>query len=606
MKKNAQGAAAGLQAPIEGLRVLDTCFARFLNRLAGGGSPELQMAAALVSHAASKGHICLDLTDPHSALPLQTDDVPLSFPSATAWRAALSATPVVGRPGEHAPLILDGNRVYLQRHWADECLLADAVTAYGARDTLPVDDTRVRAAIERYLPAERHDRWQRAAACMAAIRPLCVVTGGPGTGKTTTVALVLAVLLDIDPSLRISLAAPTGKAAARMQEALARARDERLAHMPDLLERFPRDAMTIHRLLGARANGGGFVHGPDNPIGADVLVLDEASMIDLPLMARLIEALPHSCRLVILGDRNQLSSVEAGAVLGDLCNTPALQRFSGPIAGRIAELTGSNLPKDMIDGDAPSIADSLVELTEVHRFSPSLGAASHAIREGDVARTLSCIESSNDISWSPATSGPGGLAPIIEEHVVNGYRRYLQASTPEERFEALRDFRLLCALRQGPYGVNAVNALVERILAHNGLLTLDGPFYAGRPLMVTRNDYALDLYNGDIGCIVMTPEGPRAAFATPSGEPRLISPHRLTAVETAFAITVHKSQGSEFRHIMLVLPDRDSPVLTRELVYTGLTRARESAVVVGTREVFETAVKRVTRRTSGLAERLWN
>ncbi len=598
--------SAAAQPPIQGLRALDTCFARFLTRLNGESSTELELAGALVSHAASKGHICLDLRDPRPALPQQAEHSPPPFPAAPTWHAALGRTSVVGRPGERAPLVLDDNRLYLQRHWTDECLLADAVRAYGVRDSLPVDDTRVRAAIDRFLPAERHDMWQRSAACAAAIRPLCVVTGGPGTGKTTTVALILAVLLELEPSLRIALAAPTGKAAARMQEALARARDEKLAGIPELLERFPGEAMTIHRLLGARVNGGGFAHGADNPVCADVLVLDEASMIDLPLMARLFEALPAACRLVVLGDRNQLSSVEAGAVLGDLCNPVSLQRFSVPMARRIEALTGSAVPKRMIDGEELSVADSLVELTTVHRFSASLGAVSSAVRDGDAARALTYIESTATIRWCQAPAVPGRLAPPIEDRIVKGYTRYLQATAVDEQFDALRDFRILCALRRGPYGVDAINALVERILARNGLLAVDGPFYAGRPLMVTRNDYALDLYNGDIGCVVATPDGPRAAFATASGEARLISPHRLTAVETAFAITVHKSQGSELRHVMLLLPDRDSPVLTRELVYTGLTRARESAVIAGTREIFETAVQRVTRRTSGLAKRLWN
>ncbi|MBD3239883.1 MAG: exodeoxyribonuclease V subunit alpha [Chitinivibrionales bacterium] len=605
MNKHTPRQTAVTAPPIEGLRVLDTSFARLMGRLSAHDTPELHLAATLVSHAAAKGHICLDLADPHAALPQQAMESPPPFPDAAAWRKSLASMPVVGTPGEHAPLILDGTRVYLQRHWADECLLADAIAAYGARDSLTVDDGRVRTAIERFLPAERHDLWQRAAACVAATRPLCVVTGGPGTGKTTTVALILAVLLDLDPSLRIALAAPTGKAAARMQQALVQARDERLGRMPDLLERFPNDAMTIHRLLGARANGGGFVHDTNNPIGVDALVLDEASMIDLPLMARLLEALPQSCRLLILGDRNQLSSVEAGAVLGDLCSTTALQRFSCPTARRIGELTGTALPQEMIGGDRVSVADSLVELTVVHRFSSSLGAVSAAVRAGDAPAALRRIESSGDISWHPAKQGASWLTSTLEQRIVTGFTRYLQATTMAERFDALQDFRILCALRQGPYGVAAINALVERILTRAGALAVDGPFYEGRPLMVTRNDYALELYNGDIGCMVMTPEGRRAAFVGPSGEPRLVSPHRLNAVETAFAITVHKSQGSELRDVMLLLPDRDSPVLTRELIYTGLTRARKSALIVAVRDVLETAIRRVTRRTSGLAERLW-
>ncbi len=594
---------------VEGLRVLDREFAALMCRLADHPSTELAWLAALVSHATGQGHICIDLHDPAAALVSSETDNPPAVPQGLARCEALRGSNVIGRPGNHTPLILDENRLYLHRYWDDEQRLAESLLERGCRRLGGVDMGDLRNNVDHYFPDVDRERWQRVAAYIAATRALCVITGGPGTGKTTTVATVAAILLHLAPTARIVLTAPTGKAASRMQQAIGIAVEQRLGTTHEVAERMPREATTVHRLLGARPNGRGFRHGPDNPVGVDILVLDEASMVDLPLMTRLFEALPQRCRVIVVGDRDQLASVEAGAVLGDLCNSDAVRSFSPDVRRDLMDKLGTPLPDDTMDHTGVGLADSLVELTTVYRYHESLGKVSRAVRDRDPHAALALLDSSPDVTWKAPPSHPRLLGASLEHDVVQGFRRYLMAADPAEKLDALGDFRILCALRHGPYGVETLNAVVERILARHELIRFDSPFYAGRPVLVTRNDHALQLYNGDIGFVDATSERDstgQVLFATPDGGFRGISPHRLPPVETAFALTVHKSQGSEFGSVVLVLPDHDVPVLTRELIYTGLTRARRGACIMADKNLFTAAVRRMSRRTSGLSARLWS
>ncbi len=443
-----------------------------------------------------------------------------------------------------------------------------------------------------------------------------VISGGPGTGKTTTVAKILVLLLEqsgID--LEIALAAPTGKAAARLKESIISSKNKGSSEpgyldCPDRVkEAIPEEASTLHRLLGFISGSPYFRHDQENPLTADIVVVDEASMVDMALMSKLLQALLPRTRLILLGDKNQLASVEAGAVLGDICDTGNIHSFSKKFCRDFKEVTGGGILVFPEGSDNPSISDCIVQLQTSYRFDENSGieALSRAVNTGDRAKAETILTSGKytDLVWKPL---PGDLMRTIEDTVIKGYESYLKSlEDPGSIFDLFDRFRILCALREGPFGVIAVNRLAERILKNAGLINPVGRWYEGRPVMITRNDYTLNLFNGDVGIVLRDPEtgDHRVFFPLSGGEYRKIHPVRLPEHETVFAVTVHKSQGSEFDSVSLVLPDRDTPVLTRELLYTGITRARDNVEISGTLDVFKMAVSRRIERTSGLRDALW-
>ncbi len=454
--------------------------------------------------------------------------------------------------------------------------------------------------------------WQKAAALIGALKPFCVITGGPGTGKTTTVAKILALLLELHSAafLRIFLAAPTGKAAARLQESLARAKKD-LPVAEALKERFPAEAYTLHRLLGVLPEGGGFRHGADNPLAADAVIVDEASMVDLALLARLTAALPAGARLILLGDQDQLASVEAGAVLGDICDTGRTQGFSPSLVQVLQDVLEEKTVWPVEESPVRGLRDCIVPLRRNYRFGADsgIGAVSRLVNAGEADAALDRIREGGgeDIGWRELPP-PENLVRSLRKAVREGFSPYLKQQDPEGVFEHLQAFRILCALREGPYGVQGLNFLVEQQLRRDGLIRPEGRWYPGRPILITQNDYTLRLFNGDVGVILPDPGADqelRAWFPGEKGQWRKFPPRRLPAHETVYALTVHKSQGSEFDRVLLILPDRDNPVLTRELIYTGITRARKRVEVWGREGVFRSAVARRIRRSSGLREALW-
>ncbi|MEW5724693.1 MAG: exodeoxyribonuclease V subunit alpha [Thermodesulfobacteriota bacterium] len=588
------------------LSPLDLHFARLMGRLSGGGAPEVELAAALVSRATRAGHICLDLAHP-------AVETPFELPHPARWREVLEKSPVAGAPGEFTPLVLDGkNRLYLYRYWAYQQVLAASLLDRAAVRTGPSRPEEVKKTLDLLFGPGRPGEpdWQRAAALIALYKNFLVITGGPGTGKTTTVARILALLAaQASPGrLRVLLAAPTGKAAARLKEAVSRARRE-LPAPAEVIAAVPEEASTIHRLLGARPHSPRFRHHRDNPLPADVLVVDEASMVDLPLMAKVAEALPRQARLILLGDKDQLSSVEAGAVLADVCGQgdPV---FTEDMAERLRAAAGFEPPDTSPAAQPPPLVDCIVELKKNYRFGAGsgLGELSRAVIRGDSDLAVSLLAGGGfpDLRWieaPPAQALPGSVRVAIQ----GGYEAYLKAPGPAEAFEAFERFRILCALRKGPYGSTGLNLIAEDLLAETGLIRPDRTWYTGRPVMITANDYNLRLFNGDVG-LAGPAEGTedlRIHFPAPDGGLRLLHPLRLPEHETVYATTVHKSQGSEFDRVLLVLPDQDSPLLTRELVYTGLTRARQGSEVIGNKHVLRAAVNRGIERTSGLRDALW-
>lgn len=523
---------------------------------------------------------------------------------------------MVGSGNTIAPFVLKRNRFYFQRMWQYEKYVADYFN-----ETLYLDEYNVIANkwLTKLFPNDSTDHidWQKVATASAIIHPVAIVSGGPGTGKTTTVSKILVTLVAIHQEttlqqpLRIIAAAPTGKAAARLTESLAKA----LATLPisaAIKDNIPTEAITLHRLLGASLSSNKYFYNQENPLHVDILLIDEASMIDLPMMASVISALPKKCRLILLGDKEQLSSVEAGAVFGDLCEQ-LNHGYSKPHVEMIKQLTGYNLT---ISRPSLAVADSICLLQKSYRFSSQsgIGSLANLVKAGNSNQAIKLLDSGqlSDIKFSAMESNEQYLAAI--EQCANAYMDYLHISKnrPNDITDilmAFSQFRLLCALRDGPFGVKGLNKIIENNLSQRGLITVSKQdvWYIGRPVMILKNSFALGLFNGDIGITLpAVTEGNKLKvyFMLPNGEVKGFSPFRLPEHETAYVMTIHKSQGSEFKHIAIMLPADYSPLLTRSLLYTAITRAKEHVALYSSKAIVEKTINSQINRQSGLADLL--
>ncbi len=578
---------------------LDLQFAEMLGRLSDDEPAALFLAAALCSAAREQGHVCLDLVR-MAGIALGTPEI-CRTPELSVWKRQLVNSPLVGKPGEFRPLILDPKgRLYLYRYWDYERRVAEILRLRGVQTASLRDEGLLRQGLNSLFPANKQSDidWQRVAAATALLRNFTVISGGPGTGKTSTVVRIIALLQQQGiPARRIALAAPTGKAAARLESSLRQANERLEASSPAAAE-LPNTATTVHRLLGSQPGSPYFRHHRENPLVVDVLIVDEASMVDIALMCKLLEALPMQSRLILLGDHNQLASVEAGAVLGDICGYR--RAFSANFATWLERLLGVSLAGD---SSLAPLADSIVMLRRSYRFAEDsgIGVVAEAVNNGDLSPLL--FQEWRDVEWLQSDKDP-------IQHAVAGFRHYMEAvasaASPEEVFRVFDRFRVLTVLRRGIWGAEGLNRAIESELRALGLLHYQQGWYPGMPAMIARNDYGLGLYNGDVGICLATDQGRgRVYFQSSQGAVRSISVSRLPAHETAFAMTVHKSQGSEFEQVLMVLPDRDSPLLTRELLYTGITRARSTIQIRAPREILEVAIGRRSQRSSGLREALW-
>ncbi|WP_028238805.1 exodeoxyribonuclease V subunit alpha [Stutzerimonas azotifigens] len=579
---------------------LERAFLASLQRLDPQAGESVLLAAVLCCEALGRGDVCLPLARVAGTRPWP--EVDYDLPPLPAWRDALDASALVGRPGDYAPLILDGERLYLARYQAYETQLAERLLARAALAPT-VDEARLQDSLARLFDFNRQrPDWQRLAAAQAVRRNLAVISGGPGTGKTTTVVRLLAALLEQGgPSLAIGLAAPTGKAAARMAEAIRQAKaglpvdDAIKAALPD-------EARTLHRLLGSRGDSPRVRHDADNPLPLDVLVVDEASMVDLALMAKLVAALPPRARLILLGDKDQLAAVEAGAVFAELCEG---RGFDARAAAELERLTGQAVP---VEPPRSRLGEAVVLLTHSHRFAgdSGIGELARRINAGDAAGTLALLrEARSDLAWNPEPA-----ASALVERLEQGYLPYLQAARagePTAAFEAFNGFRALTAQREGAFGVNGLNEALEMRLKRRLGVPARERWYPGRAVMVRQNDYALGLFNGDVGLCLQTPQGLRVFFESDEGAGqghRGFAPARLPSHDSAFAMTVHKSQGSEFAEVLLALPEQPSPLLTRALFYTGITRAKRKVEIWALPARLAEAVETRAERAAGLAARL--
>jgi exodeoxyribonuclease V alpha subunit len=653
------------------IRWLDVEFAEFLYQEAQAAaqdvSPLLLLAAALCSHQNGHGHLCLDLQlclkPPDRVLllpPEHSSHTPAITPaallrqiSAEQWISALRQDLLCATDAEtaathaiHTPLVLDHSRLYLRRFWQYEQQVKQSLQQK-LQTAVAVDEQRLARELDTLFPASAHSNtagspdWQKTACALSARSGFSIITGGPGTGKTTTVVKLLSLLQSLHSSpgeLRIKLAAPTGKAAARLSASIsAQVTSPNLVSTQQAQQansnRIPNEVTTLHRLLGPQRHSRFFKHNAANPLPVDVVVIDEASMVDVEMMAQLLDALPAQARLILLGDKDQLASVEAGAVLGSLCARANEAHYLPATAAWAQRISGEPMPAHLVDERGRPLDQAITMLRYSHRFGavPGIGALAQAVNRGAELSDIEALFAGQhtELVWLKTPAQNSGAFDKLICDETKGFGFYLQRvarcpslnATPtdwdswaDEVLTAHSSFQILAALRHGESGVEELNDRIKHILVRQQLLDIDpndaDDWYIGRPVMITRNNYTLGLMNGDIGITLpypnpAAPQGLslRVAFRD-SANPRQIRwilPTRLQHIETIFAMTVHKSQGSEFTHTALLLPAHNSAVLTRELVYTGITRAsRQFTLMCADASVLEHAVKTRVFRAGGL------
>ena len=585
------------------LRALDVQLARALGRIAQVNDPLVLLGAAAASRAQGAGHICLDLKDFRNQVRDEAVDAQdVDWPNWELWAERLKdCTALVRSPNDahRTPLILEENYLYLERYWGYQSRLAEEVISRLYGPPQPIDEAWLTHTLERLFPPGPDAKaLQSKAARMAVKSRFAIVTGGPGTGKTTTIKRLMALLIEDarrrgadDP--RFTLMAPTGKASTRMKESI-QAEEKRvpLQTAPEVIAAFPATASTIHRALGwTPKHRTRFKHNATNPLATDVVIVDEASMIDLALMTKLFEAVPRDARLILLGDADQLKSIESGAVLGDLVQSLA------------------------------SRASGVVTLEFTHRFGATsgVGALSRAINReslddvraylmGDATEDPN-LDAYDTLTWLPV-SEEKNLATLkqrITRHLkglilgeMKAFREAVDRREWVKALKALDNFRVLAAHRNGPLGVKGLNRSIERWLADAHHFSTKHEHYLGRPILVVQNDKELDLSNGDVGFIGQDNEGRPVGIFSSSGDYRQVPVSRLPPHETVYAMTIHKSQGSQFNHALVALPVSPSRIVTRELLYTAVTRAADRVTIIGSDASLKAGVETRVSRSSGL------
>lgn len=661
------------------LREIDLALTRFFWSEVPDAEPLLLFASALTSHQLGRGHICLDLQytldNPYLSLSLPPEgnngpalaNTPLpsdilSGITPQYWYSKLQHPSLVSRGAGNTPLVFSGWHLYLRRYWQYERNVEIAIRhrlAQTKNIEIGLPQEYCKEMLSRLFPATATNAsanttdWQKIACALAARSAFSIITGGPGTGKTTTVVKLLILLQSLaikggsdTRPLRIRLAAPTGKAAARLRESISGTLERlpsSVLKLDGLREAIPTKVTTLHRLLGSRPNHRQYRHDARNPLALDILVVDEASMVDLEMMAAVLSALPDHARLILLGDKDQLASVEAGSMLGELCRRAKDGNFTQETMAWLLNITGENIEEALLNPAGTQLDQNTVMLRYSHRFTAGsgIGQLAEAVNNGDALQIERIwnrrypdlkkhdLETIQDPALDSLIIGTTDSTTALTRQ--KGYAHYLLLMANQHpsihadisEFDnwartviaAYDQFQVLCALRNGPHGVTGLNQRISEALSRHRLIDVSTPWYQGRPVLVTRNDYRLGLMNGDIGITLRYPQRDkrsgethwvtRVAFPKNDGINGIhwILPSRLLSVETVYALTVHKSQGSEFEHCVLLLPPQLNPALTRELVYTGITRARKwfSLISVGNPRIMSEASTRTVQRSGGLS-----
>ncbi|HOP30963.1 MAG TPA: exodeoxyribonuclease V subunit alpha [Spirochaetota bacterium] len=593
---------------------IDIHLADFLTGKAADNDPALYLLILLLSNRLAQGDVCLDISQiadrPLSDFTEAGELPEIKIPDKKKILSVLKKSGIAGNEGELFPLILDEhNRIYFQKYNFFEKELADSVKSMAK----PVPPRKLTPGItEMFLKLfpckEGETDWQGVAALCALNSSFSVISGGPGTGKTSTVIRILALLVEMmGRDISIALAAPTGKAAARLRESVTVSL-ETLPVSDDIKKAIPGETYTIHRLLGSVSGSPEFRHNRENPLRYDVIVVDECSMADLALMYRFFEAVKPEARVILLGDRDQLSSVEGGAVFGDICDRGRLHGYPAEFITRGSGILGESFSRDagVENKDAP-LSGAMTILRKSFRFSgdSGIGLLADMIRSGDSAGAVKLF---NHGGKSDIVLAGECTALFIEETFRKAAAdAFSSGGRPrhESIYEFIKGFAILTATRRGPGGAAALNLMAERVLEEEGVIIPAAEFYEGRPVMVTRNDYTLALFNGDIGVTCFKDGELRVMFEKPDGEKVYIHPSRMPEHETAFAMTIHKSQGSEFSEVIVVLPPVEKRLLTRELLYTAVTRGKKKVVIASDKETVAAMIENPLQRMTGLKERLW-
>lgn len=592
----------------------DIQFALFIVRNSDYKPKELFWTALFLSHKCAGGHICVNLK---SLAKKDYRDIEELIPSTLfnfkQLLPLLQSCSVTGKIGEYTPFILEENLLYFQKYWTYENFIAQSLIKLSKQTRQFTNTQDITHLLDKIFPETTDEiNWQRIAASVAMSRQLCIISGGPGTGKTTAVAGIISILATLNKSrpLRIAMAAPTGKAAMRINEAIDNIKIKNPSmYLPNLPE-----ATTIHRLLKPTRKAPFFTYHKENPLPLDLLIIDEASMIDITLMYHILDAIPEHIQLIMLGDHEQLASVKAGSVLGDICNPNRLSTFSPSfIKTIISPCLSQPLSENCHSQSDIPLTDCIISLKNSYRFKGRISSCSIAVKDGKSEEAFRICSNLNDnsISWHDI-SETKNMPLVFEQEIVEKWQEYLMAFLLEDKFQKLTEFRTLCVLRSGYFGVEQINTTIESILNKAGLLTPSIRWYENLPILITRNDYQMKLYNGDTGIFMPDKDDQgRLKAWFPDGAHnnrqtfRSIAPSRLPDFEKAFAITIHKSQGTEFDSIQIILPDTISPILKREILYTGITRAKNHVSLYGSEAIFKHAIKTRTNRESGLRKKLW-
>lgn len=578
--------------------------------------PAIWPYAYLLSQKLTEGNICISVDD----VPKNLNSTPYSK-SITAKELISLKHLVSTQDVLTTPFILHNERLYFQRYFkyetsiihklndliaAEKTVLANRMSQLESQRTL-IQSLKTDYKLDNLTTKEKVD-WQLVAVTQALLNNFTIITGGPGTGKTTTLAKLLIVLYALEPNAKVALAAPTGKASMRMLESLKSSTlnftEETKTKIGQLVP------STIHSLLGYKRESVNFKHNAENPLPYDWVVVDEASMIDVPMFSKLLAAIGDNTRIILLGDKDQLASVEAGSLLGDLCQTlPSLNQFSDETAQWINTFISDDDRKinaDFINDTKHLLAGHIIELKYSHRFNSqgAIGKVSRAVIEGKVDEVKALIQNAQGTNVIVDQKND----PALLENFVAGYEAYINEHDKAEALKKLNQLRVLVAVRQGPRGLYAINKAIELHLRKKALIKPDDEFYENRPIMITRNMYDLGLLNGDTGIMRKDASGNmKVWFEDGQGGIKSVLPAYLNYSETAFAMTIHKSQGSEFDHVMVILPEGTSnALLTRELLYTGITRAKSSITIQGEMATIEHAVNSCVKRISGITGRIDN